>query len=132
MRASGERNGPVLRTSGLNTTGRFETALSPLFGHAIASIPLPAQTILRPMRKRRHKQLAKRGRTVSVISWQGVGWGIDIDNGRGRHKGYAVGPREAAEKEAQRIRSGGRARTRVQAHSALKELAAAKGVLRPS
>jgi hypothetical protein len=88
--------------------------------------------MLRPMRKRRHRQVAKRGRTVSVISWQGVGWGIEIDNGRGRHKAYAVGPREAAEKEAQRIRSGGRARTRAQAHAAFKELAAAKGAPRPS
>lgn len=51
---------------------------------------------------------------MRVISWEGVGWGIDIEYVNGRHKAYAVGLREAAEKEVQRIRSGGRAPTRKQ------------------
>jgi hypothetical protein len=66
------------------------------------------------MHKRRHKQSTKRTRTVRVIPWEGFGWGIDIDYGNGRHKAYAVGSREAAEREAQRLRSGGRAWTRQQ------------------
>lgn len=69
---------------------------------------------LRVMRKRRHKQSTKRGRTVSVIAWEGFGWGIDIDHGNGRHKAYPVGTREAAETEAERVRSGGRPWTREQ------------------
>jgi hypothetical protein len=77
-------------------------------------------------RRRRRSAKSRRGRVVRVISWEEFGWGIDIDRGYGRHKAYAVGPREAADKEAQRIRSGGRARTRKQAHAALKELGAAE------
>ena len=49
-----------------------------------------------------------------MISWEGFGWGVDIEYSNGRHKAYVVGPRDAAEKEAQRIRSGGRAQTRKQ------------------
>lgn len=74
----------------------------------------------RERRRRRRKRGTKRARTVRVISWEGVGWGIEIDRGNGRHKAYAVGSREAAEKEVQRIRSGGRARTRKQAAQLLK------------
>jgi hypothetical protein len=65
-------------------------------------------------RRRRRTRGTKRARTVRVISWDGIGWGIDIDNGNGRHKAYAVGSREAAEKEVHRVRSGGRAPTRKQ------------------
>lgn len=65
--------------------------------------------MLNLMRKRRHKQLTKRGRIVQVISWEGFGWGVNIDHGNGRRKAYAVGSREAAQREAERIRSGGRA-----------------------
>jgi len=72
------------------------------------------------MRKRRHKQSTKRTRTVHVIPWEGFGWGIDIDHGNGRHKAYAVGSRAAAEKEAQRVNSGGRAWSREQVAQLLK------------
>jgi hypothetical protein len=82
-------------------------------------------------RRRRRKKSTKRARTVRVIPWEGLGWGIYIDHGNSRHKAYAVGPREAAEKEAQRIRSGGRARTPKQAHSTLKELGAVQAAPRP-
>jgi hypothetical protein len=68
----------------------------------------------RDRRRRRRKLSAKRGLTVRVVSWNRIGWGVDIDPGNGRHKAYAVGSREAAEAEAERIRSGGRAPTRQQ------------------
>jgi hypothetical protein len=49
---------------------------------------------------------------VRVIRWEPFGWGVDIDQSNGKHRAYAVGPQEAAEAEAERIRSGGSVRTR--------------------
>ena len=72
------------------------------------------------MPKRRHKQSIKETRTIRVISWKGFGWGVDIEDRNGRHKAYAVGAREAAENEAERVRSGGRAWTREQVARLLK------------
>ncbi len=77
----------------------------------------------RDRRRRRRKVGIKRVRTILVIAWEGVGWGIDIDNGNGRHKAYAVGSREAAEQELQRLRSGGRAPTRKQVAQLMKDRA---------
>jgi len=71
-------------------------------------------------RRRRRTRGIKHARTVRLISWESVGWGIEIDNGNGRHKAYAVGSREAAEQEVQRIRSGGRALDRKQVAQLLK------------
>jgi hypothetical protein len=56
--------------------------------------------------------LTKRPASVRVIRWDGIGWGVDIDHGDGKHDAYPVGAQEAAEAEAQRIRSGGTPRTR--------------------
>jgi hypothetical protein len=64
------------------------------------------------MAKRSDKRLTKRAATVRVIRWEPLGWGVDIDRGNGKHTAYPVGPQEAAEAEAKRIRSGGRARSR--------------------
>jgi hypothetical protein len=62
--------------------------------------------------------------TVRVIRWEGLagfGWGVDIDHGDGKHDAYPVGPREAADAEAERIRSGGPARSPDKAMRLLKD-----------
>jgi hypothetical protein len=64
------------------------------------------------MAKRSDKRLTKRAAAVRVIRWNPFGWGVDIDRGNGQHAAYPVGPQEAAEGEAKRILSGGRARSR--------------------
>jgi hypothetical protein len=51
----------------------------------------------------------KRPATVRVIRWQGskgFGWGVDIDQGNGKHRAYLVGPQEAAKAEAERTITG--------------------------
>ena len=66
----------------------------------------------------------KRPATVRVIRWeglQGLGWGVDIGHGDGKHDAYPVGAQDAAEAEAQRIRSGGAARTREEVEQRLKD-----------
>ena len=57
--------------------------------------------------------------TVRVLPWEGGGWGVDIDCGDGKHNAYPVGAQEAAEAEAQRIRSGGAVRTREEVEQSL-------------
>ena len=73
------------------------------------------------MPERPDNTLTKRPASVRVLPWEGIGWGIDIDHGDGKHDAYPVGPREAAEAEAQRIRSGGAARTREEVEQSLKD-----------
>jgi hypothetical protein len=68
------------------------------------------------MAERPDKQL-----TVRVLPWEGVGWGVDIDHGNGKHDAYPVGGQEAAEAEAQRVRLGGAARTSEEVERSLKE-----------
>lgn len=58
---------------------------------------------------------------MRAIPWDELGWAVDVDHGNGKHRAYAVGPREAAEAEAQRIRSGGTPRTREEVEQHLKD-----------
>jgi len=70
------------------------------------------------------KHASKRSVTVRVIRWEGLegfGWGVDIDHGNGKHDAYPVGAQGATEAEAQRIRSGGAARTREEVEQHLKD-----------
>ena len=76
-------------------------------------------------RRRRRKRGIKRARTVNVITWDAVRWGIEIDSGTGRRRAYVVGSREAAEKEVHRIRLGGQPPTRKQLVQLLKPKAPA-------
>jgi len=59
--------------------------------------------------------------TVRVIRWDTLGWAVDIDHGNGKHDAYPVGAQEAAEAEAQQIRSGGAPRTREEVGQHLKD-----------
>lgn len=67
------------------------------------------------------KHTTKGTASVRVIRWEGIGWGVDIDRGNGKHDAYPVGTQEAAEAEAQCIRSGGVARTREEVEQHLKD-----------
>ena len=46
-----------------------------------------------------------------MVPWERFGVGADVDHGDGKHDAYRVGPREAADAEAKRIRSGGPVRS---------------------
>ena len=56
------------------------------------------------MPKRLDKSL--RAATARLIRWDGFRFGVAVDHGDGKHRAYSVGAQEAAEAEAQRIRSG--------------------------
>jgi len=56
-------------------------------------------------------EASKRPATVRVIPGEADAWGVAIDHGDGKHDAYPVGPREAAQAEAERIRSGGSVRS---------------------
>ena len=64
---------------------------------------------------------AKRPARVRVIPWDTLGWAVDIDQGDGKHRAYPVSAQEAAEAEAQRIRSGGIPRTREEVEQHLRD-----------
>jgi hypothetical protein len=55
-----------------------------------------------------------------VIPWEESVWGVDVDHGNGKHDLYPIGPQQTAEAEAERIRSGGRLRTRKELAKLLK------------
>lgn len=57
--------------------------------------------------------MAKRPTSVSacVIPWEGLGWGVEVNLGDGKHDTYPVGSREEAEQEARRLLAGGRPRS---------------------
>lgn len=59
---------------------------------------------------------------AGVMRWEGIGWGVYVDHGNGRHDHYPVGPsREAAEVEAERAQAESRARQRRAAIRLLKK-----------
>lgn len=59
------------------------------------------------MPERSDSQLTKRPTKARVVRWEGFGWGVSFHHGRGKRGAYPVGPRDAAEAEAERLRSGG-------------------------
>lgn len=63
---------------------------------------------------------------VRVLPWEGFDWGVDIDHCDGKRHAYAIRAQEAAEAEAQRIRSRDRADARrcASAHKEIRCIAA--------
>jgi hypothetical protein len=73
------------------------------------------------MAERPDDTLSKRPASVRVIRWDPLGWAVAIDHSNGKHRAYAVGPREVAEAEAQRIRFGGTPLTREEVEQHLRD-----------